>query len=308
MSECVYCRIPSTNVIEVRYARTHAPAEGSSGSSKEVVGRGYWVCDGCLCLLDFRYEHHVDTQRISMFNLASSIYQLLAVWAVVALFDLASLSGSPQDSLLLSPRFQALGFLLAVGASLVWGLRAQVHLRYFLRWKENRSQPIRPGNSLAGFTTLRSRVHPELSAYLPVRFSESTQVLSRPGATPLRCIGPSGEPWGEGPERNFPGRGANGWYRLIWISWQLWPLSEVMEPSQGEWRPPKEPAISRLEAGGAGLFAATAFAVFVLGTTLHPLAALGAALASWPVGFFAGRQARELWQAWKVAQSIRPVS
>jgi hypothetical protein len=154
---------------------------------------------------------------------------------------------------------------------------------------------------------MRDRAHPELGSYLPVRFDDSKQFLARAGSPTLRCIGPEGEPWGEGPETNFSGRGANGWYRLVWISWQLWPLHEVLDPDQPDWRPPKEPAVTQLEAGSAGLFAAVAFSVFALATSLHPLIALGVALISWPLGFFAGRQARELWRNRKIARSIRPI-
>ena len=299
MAHCVYCQTPSRNVIEVRYARPLAQGQSGRGAAQEVVGRGYEVCDGCLALLDFRPEHHIDPQRISAFNLASSIYQAFAVWAVTALSSLASLSGNSAESLLVNPRFQALGFLLVLGSGLVWALRTYTHLRYFLDWKEKREKPVRPMNSLAGFTNLRDRMHPELAGYLPVRFSDSNLLLEKPGSISLRSISPDGTPWGEAPQKNLEGRGANGWYRLIWISWDLWPLSEVLDPPSSSWSPPPEPAVGELEAGAAGLFAASSFAVFSLATVLHPLAAFGAALASWPVGFFAGRQARELWRAYK---------
>jgi len=303
MAECAYCSLPAYNVIEVRYTRTAIATSGV----REIVGRGYGICDGCLALLDFHLEHHVSAQRISAFNLASSIYQVLGVWCVVALSALASISGNPEASLLRSPSFQAIGFLLAVASLGVWALRSQAHLRYFSEWKSQRRQALRPKNSLAGFTNMRDRVHPELNAYLPVRFLDSKQLLAKPGAPTLRCIGPGGEPWGEGPETNFSGRGANDWYRVVWISWQLWPLREVLRPQQDEWSAIPEPQVSQLEAGGAGLFAAIAFVVFALATNLHPAFALGAALLSWPLGFSAGRQARELWRERELAQSNRPI-
>lgn len=308
MAGCVYCGIEADNVIEVRYARTVKHASMSTTQSeapREVVGRGYYVCDGCMALLDYHVEHHLDPNKHSIFNLLSSVYQLFMVWCIVAF---TSLAGADEDSLLANPGFQLLGILITVSALAVWFLRAMVHTRYYGEWKSARSSPGRPKNSLAGFTRLRDRVNPELAAYLPVRFSDSRKLLQKPGSPALRCIGPGGEPWGEGPQTNFPGRGANEWYRLVWISWRIWPLNQVLEPEGADWTAPDEPAISEVEAGAAGLFSACAFSVFALATTLHPIFALGASLISWPLGFFVGRQARELWRDRKIAQSIRPIS
>jgi hypothetical protein len=303
VADCAYCSHPAYNVIEVRYTRSVAGA----GGIREVLGRGYSVCDGCLALLDFHPEHHIDTERISLFNLAASVYQALGVWSVVALSALASISNAPETNLLRAPAFQAIGFLLAVACLGVWALRSGVQLRYFGQWKSQRSNPLRPKNSLAGFTNMRERNHPELSSYLPIRFLDSGQLLAKPGAPTLRCIGPAGEPWGKGPETNFVGRGANDWYRVIWLSWQLFPLSEVLPPEHEDWQSLPEPAIGQFEAAASGLFAAIAFAVFTLGTPLHPVVALGGALISWPVGFAAGRQARELWRGHRLGQSRSPI-
>jgi hypothetical protein len=150
---------------------------------------------------------------------------------------------------------------------------------------------------------MRERNHPELSSYLPIRFLDSGQLLAKSGAPTLRCIGPGGEPWGQGPETNFVGRGANDWYRVIWLSWQLFPLREVLPPEQEDWQSIPEPAIGQLEAAASGLFAAIAFAVFTLATALHPVIAFGGALIAWPVGFAAGRQARELLREHRLGQS-----
>jgi len=303
MLECVYCAEPAYCVIEVRYARTF----GSASGMREIVGRGYGTCDGCLALLDFHLEHHEGPERISMFNLISSVYQAFGVWCVVALSALASITSNPEGNLLKTPGFMAIGFLLAVATLGVLALRSGIRLRYVQQWKNQRNDPLRPRNSLAGFTSMRDRAHPELSSYLPIRFIDTRPLLAKEGTPPLRSVGPGGEPWGEGPETNFSGRGANDWYRLVWISWQLWPLNEVLPPDQAEWQSIPEPAVSRIEAGCAGLFAATAFAVFALATPLHLMVALGAALISWPVGFAAGRQARALWRAHRLSQSSRPI-
>ena len=305
MSHCAFCSLDAYNVIEVRYARS-MPKDTTGLAAKEFVGRGYGVCDGCLKLLDYQLEHHVNPQRISFFNLASSIYQGVGVWTVVALSALAN-TGSREGNLLLRGDFQGLGLLLFSLGAIVYLLRGQILFGYLKTWKSARQKPIRPRNSLAGFTTLRDRVNPELGAYLPVRFSDSQQSLAQEGALPLRCIGPGGEPWGAGPETNFPGRGANGWYRLVWVSWLVWPLTEVLRPSDAEWQPFPEPAVSSLEAGGAGLFSALAFAVFAIATSLHISVAFGAGLLSWPVGFYAGRLCRELWKDHKLAETIRPI-
>jgi hypothetical protein len=96
VADCAYCSHPAYNVIEVRYTRSVAGA----GGIREVLGRGYSVCDGCLALLDFHPEHHIDTERISLFNLAASVYQALGVWSVVALSALASISNAPETNLL----------------------------------------------------------------------------------------------------------------------------------------------------------------------------------------------------------------
>ncbi len=302
MLECAYCANPAYGVIEVRYAKTL----GSASGIREIVGRGYGICDGCLALLDFHLEHHEGPERISMFNLASSVYQAFGVWCVVALSALASITSNPEGNLLKTPNFLAIGFLLSVAALGVLALRAGIRLRYVQEWKSQRSNALLPRNSLAGFTNMRDRVHPELSSYLPIRFLDTQPLLAKAGAPALRSIGPGGEPWGEGPETNFSGRGANDWYRLVWVSWQLWPLREILPPEQADWQSIPEPAVSRLESGGAGMFAATAFAVFAL-AGLHPAVALGAALISWPIGFAAGRQARALWRTYRLSQSSRPI-
>ena len=288
----------------MRYARTLG--KGSDTERKEIVGRGYGVCDGCLKLLDYKLEHHVPPQHISAFNLASSLYQAVGVWAVVALGELANV-GNREGNLLLRGDFQTLGLTLVLLSSLVYILRGRVFFNVFRGWKAQRRDPLRPQNSLAGFTSLRDRANPELGVYLPLRFTESQQALSEDDAIPLRCVGPGGEPWGEGPETNFSGRGANGWYRLVWVSWTVWPLTEVLPPEQEGWDNVPQPSVSSLEAGAAGLFASTAFAVFALGTSLHLAVALGAALLCWPLGFYAGRLCRELWRDHKLAETIRPV-
>lgn len=303
MLDCSYCDHPAYNVIEVRYAR----AVASSGGVREIVGRGYGICDGCLALLDFCPEHHEGPERISMFNLASSVYQIFGVWCVVALSALASILSNPTDNLLNAPGFLAIGFLLAVAALGVLALRAGIRLRYTAEWESQRSNALRPRNSRAGFTSMRDRAHPELSSYLPIQFVDTRQLLVKPGGHPIRSVGPRGEPWGEGPDTNFLGRGSNDWYRLVWVSWQLWPLKEVLPPDQADWQSTPEPNISQFEAGGAGLFAAIAFAVFALATPLHLAVALGAALISWPVGFAAGQQARALWRTRRLSQSSSPI-
>ena len=67
MLHCSYCSQEAGSVIEVRYARTLG--KGSDNERKEIVGRGYGVCDGCMKLLDYKLEHHVPPQHISAFNL-----------------------------------------------------------------------------------------------------------------------------------------------------------------------------------------------------------------------------------------------
>ena len=62
---------------------------------------------------------------------------------------------------------------------LVWLLRVSVHARYVEGWKRERDKPIRPANSLHGFTKLRDRVNRELGAYLPVRFEDSVRLAQR---------------------------------------------------------------------------------------------------------------------------------
>ncbi|MEE2827827.1 MAG: hypothetical protein VX498_01450, partial [Myxococcota bacterium] len=280
-----------------------------SEAPREVVGRGYYVCDGCLALLDYRVEHHLDPKKHSVFNLLSSLYQFFAVWLVIALSALASLAGTgdPDASLLKSPGFLTLGILLAFVGLVVWFLRTLVHTRYFGTWRAARQGAQSPKNSLAGFTNLRDRLNPELGAYLPVRFEDSRKLLKKPGSPALRCIGPNGEPWGQGPTTNFSGRGANEWYRVVWISWRLWPLTQILEPEGADWTPPPEPAVSEIEAACAGLFSALAFSVFSFTRLESPFFWVLAALLSWPVGFFVGRQARELWRDRKIAQSSQPL-
>jgi hypothetical protein len=291
---CVYCRLESYNVIEVRYARTLKSASvnikdlDDENAPREVIGRGYYICDGCLALLDYHEEHHLDPQRHSFFNVLSGAYQLFIIWLMVAVWWLAS--GDMER--LLDPRVVGIGVVLGLIAFAVWLLRTSVHIRYYTQWKDARDKPIRPSNGLGAFTSLRDKRSPELAAYLPVRYEDSVRLAELPGSPPIRAIGPGGEPWGKGAETNFAGRGDNDLYRLVWISWRLWPLTRVQVPQGVEWEAPPEPAVQEVEVGAAAFSGVglTTFLVLVVGA--HPLVAVGVGVAVGTGAFFAGRAAR----------------
>lgn len=292
-AQCIYCGHEAFNVMEVRYARTlkhrSTGATTDEEAPREVIARGYYVCDGCLALLDWRVEHHLDRRKHSVFNVLSAVYQLLVVWGAVAVWDLAS-----SISLLRNRGFLTLGLLLAFGALVVWFLRAKVHSDYYGRWRAQRKKPMKPSNSLGALTDLRDRVNPELNAFLPVRYEDSLRLATLKGSPPLRSLGPNGEPWGEGPQTNFPGRGDNEWYRLVWISWRLWPLRNIAppDPSTG-WHPPPEPWIYEAEIATGTFLAASAFAVLVMATSLPLAVPVVVAFVLWPAGYFGGRFARQ---------------
>lgn len=308
MSACTYCGLDAYNVIEVRYARTLKHA--SSGvteeeAPREIIGRGHYVCDGCLALLDYHVEHHLDSRKHAIFNLLSTVYHLLVVWGVVAVGFLAS----DPPKMLETTGFLGLGLVLAICSLMVWFLRATVHSQYYGRWRSERteSKPFRPGNSLGAMTDLRDRTNPELAAYLPVRWEDSIKLAALKGSPPIRCLGPNAEPWGAGPQTNFGGRGANEYYRLVWISWQLWPLNQVLEPEGTDWKPPPPPQVTELEVAAATVFAAGSFAALALAPGVPTIAAVIVAVVAWPIGFVVGRQARVLWERRKIEKSSRPV-
>lgn len=290
---CVYCRQEAYNVIEVRYARTLKSASvnvdklDDENAPREIIGRGYYICDGCLALLDYHEEHHIEPARHSFFNILSGSYQLLVIWMMVAVWWLA---GGDSERLQ-DDRFIGMGAVLFFIAVVVWMLRTTVHLRYFKQWKDARKKPIRPANSLGAFTSLRDKRSPELAAYLPVRYEDSVRLAELPGSS-ARAIGPGGEPWGKGAETNFAGRGDNDLYRLVWISWRLWPLTRVQVPPGLDWEVPPEPAVQEMEVAAASFSGVglTTFLVLVVGA--HPLVAVGVGVAVGTGAFFGGRAAR----------------
>jgi hypothetical protein len=294
VAACVYCALEAWNVIEVRYARTlKHPVTGAvsdEDSPREILGRGFYVCDGCLALLDFHVEHHLDPGKHSGHNLLASSYHFFVVWMAVAV---GSLAGSM--ALIRDRNFLTMGLLLALACLLSWFLRAWVHTRFYGQWREAREKPRTPRNSLAAFTDLRDQRNPELGHYLPVRFEDSLRLAALPGSPPIRSLGPAGEPWGAGPQTNFPGRGDNEWYRLVWISWRLWPLTHVMPPATPEWRAPRRPYIEELEVAGGTVLAAVGFALVSIVAGQPWWLALPIAGVLWPAGFFAGRAARAWW-------------
>jgi len=294
MAACAYCAMPAFNVIEVRFARAIQPLTGPRLSEdkapRDVVGRGYRVCDGCLALLDYHVEHHLGPRQQSIYNAMSAVYQLLAVWGFVAV---GSLVGFDGRALIQDANFFAFGLVLAFVSLVTWFLRASVHSRYYGDWVMQREGPFKPRNSLAGFSDVRDRLNPELAHYLPVRSQDSIRLASLPGSPSPRSLGPDGEPWAAQPPTNFPGSGVNEWYRLIWISWHLWPLRGVLAPE--EWTSPVEPAIKEIEVAVATVMAAGSFAVLVLFVGLPWWLGLLVGAMVWPLGFFVGLMARESW-------------
>ncbi len=293
MADCVYCKLDAGNVIEVRFARTMRSAHSAHDDEapREIVTRGYYVCDGCMALLDFRIEHHLRPERHSLFNAASAVYYLFTIWMIVGV---ASLAGTM--SFLKDRSFLLLGIFLAGGCLAAWFFRASVHSRYHGKWRSVRGESDTPANSLGALTDLRDRMNPELTSYLPVRFEDSLRIARLPGSPPLRAVGPAGEPWGMGPQVNFAGRGDNEWYRAIWISWRLWPLTHIQVPAGVEWRPPPEPIISEMEVMGAASIAGATFAVVAVVAGGGVLTSLGSALVSAPLGWLLGSQGRAWWR------------
>jgi hypothetical protein len=306
MSGCIYCGLEAYNVMEVRYARTLK--RGSTGyvpdedAPREVIGRGYYICDGCVALLDYHVQHHLDAGKHALFNVLSTAYHTLVVWVAVAVGSLAGTA-----SLFVRRDFLNLGVALAFAALVAWFVRASVHSQYFGRWKAERSKPHLPKNSLGGFTDLRDRANPELSVYLPVRFEDSIKMLAKQGSPPLRCLGPNGEPWGQGPETNFLGRGVNEDYRLVWSSGRLWPLTQILPPAGTDWRAPTPPPITEVEIASATVLSAGSFAALALAPGVPLWAGVLVALVMWPIGFVIGRQGRALYEQGQGEKSTRPV-
>jgi len=303
VTPCVYCGLAAYSVIEVRYARTVKYAStgmvDEDNAPREVIARGYYVCDGCLALLDYRVEHHLSPRKHSSFNLLSVVYQMFLVWVMVAVASLAGFDAgrdldAGRQALIVTPHFLYGGVLLAAGSLIVWFGRTLVHSRYYGQWRARRERAARPRHSLAGFTALRDRVNPELAHYLPVRFNDSFKLLQKRGSPPLRSLGPSGEPWGDSPPSNFTGSGVNEWYRLVWVSWQLWPLTRV-EVAEG-FQPPPLPKIREFELATATVPAIGMGLLLVEGVDKPLWVGLLCALMLWPVGYFVGQSVRQAWQ------------
>lgn len=302
---CVYCAQDSYNVMEVRYARTIKAASQASGrgvreedAPREIVGRGYYICDGCLALLDYHEDHHLDAGRHGFFNILSSAYQLFLIWALVAVWTLVKTESGFEPVKELVP----IGLVLALVALSVYLLRASVHIRYLKQWRDHRTRPRLPRNTLTALTSLRDRVSPELGKYLPVRFEDSLRLSALPGSPPIRSIGPNGEPWGEGPAPNFAGWGDNDWYRLVWVSWRLWPLTNVAVPEGVEWDPPAPPTVSEVEVASAAFVGVGVTTFGVMALALHPLVSVGLGVGLGAVAFFGGIKARDAWAARKAAK------
>jgi hypothetical protein len=298
MTACAYCGFEAYNVIEVRYARTIKVAMGSPGAARadeeqaprEILGRGYYVCDGCLCLLDFWTEHHLDPKTHSIYNILSLVYNLLVVWSGLAVVSLAGTTILLRDA-----RFLSVGLVLALASLVTWFIRAGVHSRYYGGWRETRKKALVPKNSLGGLTNLRDRRSRELKSYLPIRFADSLNEIAKPGSPPLRCLGPNAEPWGLGPPTNFEGRGDNDYYRLVWISARLWPLTRVNSPGVPNWEPPPQPMVSEVEVAVSTLSGAVA-ALLVVGAGQAAWIGVAAGLVLAPVGYLAGKTGRLKWE------------
>jgi hypothetical protein len=95
---------------------------------------------------------------------------------------------------------------------------------------------------------------------------------------------------------NFAGRGDHEWYRLVWISWRLWPLTRIQVPPGVEWRPPPEPAITDMEVAGAATVGAWTWVIVTMVAGGNPIAALGASLVTAPLGWVLGNQGRQWWR------------
>lgn len=291
MASCCYCSVEAYNVIEVRYARTvkHlSTGDDEDKAPREIIGRGYYICDGCLALLDYRANHHLDRRRLSVHNALMAFYQSFAVWGTVAV---GSMAGSMR--LIKNPAFLVVGAALAALAAIAWMVRGRVYVKYVLDWRKARDKPRFPINSLSAFTDLRDRLNPELNAYLPVRYEDSIRLARLPGSPPMRALGPNGEPWGEGAQTNFPGSGDHEWYRLVWISWRLWPLTGVLEPETPGWRPPLPPYVSGLEVSGATLGAGLTFVLLLLLGDLPLWAPVTASFLFGGAGWFIGKLIRD---------------
>lgn len=304
MTACVYCGLEAANVIEVRYARTiGATAVGArsedENAPREILARGYYLCDGCLALVDFHVEHHLSARKQSTFNALAAVYFFAGVWMLPFT---ASLAG--EMALVRNRAFLALGVALAFISLAVWFLRAKVFSDYFAAWQEAREKPIQPAATITAMTDLRDRRNPELAGYLPVRYDDSVRLAKLPGSPPVRSLGPNGEAWGEGPQPNFPGNGANGYYRLVWISWRLWPLTNVVAPTGVAWTPPPPPALSLLEVGGAATLGGGAFAA-LLGSTVPLWGAVVAVMLCAPIGFLVGRLGRRFVEAHERERAVR---
>ena len=294
VTPCVYCGLSAYSVIEVRFARTvkyvSTGMVADQEAPREVIARGYYVCDGCLALIDYRVAHHLSARKHSSFNALSVAYHAFVVWSLTALGSMAGFDAG-RETLITTPRFLYLGMALVVLSLVVWFYRTTVHSRYFGRWLAQRPDAVRPRNSLAGFTALRDRVNPELAHYLPVRFNDSETLLQKRGSPPLRSLGPSGEPWAASPPSNFVGAGDNEWYRLIWNSWQLWPLTRV-QPAEG-WQVPSQPKLREFELA-AGTVPALGVAMVLIELVQLPWwLGLLCGLLLWPIGLFVGLSTRE---------------
>ncbi len=288
MLVCAYCGLQAANVIEVRYART-LPLAGSGPiardqdeAPREVLGRGYSVCDGCLALLDYHVAHHLGPQKRAFYNVLSAVYYLLIVWSLAAISSLAG-----TLTLLREQSFLTIGLALALFTLVVWFMRSLVHSRYAGKWQRGREGAVTPANSLGGFTDLRDRNNPELQPYLPVRFEDSITLAEKRGSPLIRAVGASGETWTDTPHSNVEGGGVNEWYRLVWVSWQLWPLTAVSRPS--DWPGPTRTPVTELEVASTSLLVAGAFTLLSLSPGVPVWAAGLFSIALAPIGFSLAR-------------------
>lgn len=287
---CVYCGFQAYNVIEVRYARTlkHGTGVDEDQAPREILARGYYVCDGCMALLDWHVEHHLQPSRHSIYNAVSIVYFVFGLWAMLFLGSLAG-----QMLLLRERSFQAAGIVFAFLCLAAWFYRATVHSKYFQKWRRVREEPLEPANSLGGFTDLRDSVNKELNAYLPVRYEDSLRLAALPGSPPIRSVGPTGESWGSGPQTNFAGRGDNEWYRAIWVSWRLYPLTHVLVPQGVAWTPPPRPNVGEMQVACATLCSGMLGIVLAFLTTWSVALVAVASVLTFPLGWLLGTSARD---------------
>jgi len=195
---------------------------GTSKLSYDVVCRAMWLCDGCNTLLDADQAHHMPRPALFIFALMTSVYGVTFGLAFGAVGSMLGDQGLASNQLYV----QAI-MLMVVLCVAVAVIRRIPVLRYQKVWVQSRPKAVKPSNSRGGFDRLLKARWPNLVGYGVMSWNAEQVVEWGNAGVPIPSTDPNGKAWAGQRPTNIIGTGVNGFYRLLWTTGNIRPLTSV---------------------------------------------------------------------------------